>query len=488
MSENYLSSNKKPYNTILSRKGYSINKDFLTLTQIKKIKNDLTVSPISHIQFGNSNPPFKIYKESIKRIYIPKYYGISNFGNPELDKMKTNNIEDIHIDFNGSLREKQLPVIEKFISECQLSGGGIVCLPCGFGKTVIGLNIISKLKKKTLVVCHKEFLLNQWKERMDMFLPGVKLGCIQQKKVDIEGKDVVLGMLQSIAMREYPENTFDSFGFVIFDECHHLGAEVFSKALPKLTTKYMLGLSATPDRKDGLSKVFEYYLGKMVYCVKDREPDTVSLNIIKYYSTNREYCDPEINFRGQLNSPAMITKVCLYKHRTEVIIKEIKDLVKIGRRILVLSERRDHLEYIYNSLIQREISTCGYYVGGMKQESLNESAKKQVVLGTFHLASEGMDVPELNTVILASPKTDIEQSIGRIFRQRAEDREHQPLIIDIVDENIKSFKNKFYQRNKIYKKNNFNVSVKKIYENKEESSEEVKINESIRFNSCLIQD
>ena len=78
-----------------------------------------------------------------------------------------------------------------------------------------------------------------------MFLPEAKLGCIQQKKVDIEGKDIVLGMLQSIAMRDYPEETFNSFGFIIFDECHHLGAEVFSRALPKLTTTYMLGLSAT---------------------------------------------------------------------------------------------------------------------------------------------------------------------------------------------------------------------------------------------------
>lgn len=478
----------KSYHTIMSKKGYSLNKEDLNEEELKRIKKDLTVSPISNMSFGPPPTSFKLYKESINRIYIPKAYGIKKFGNPLNNKLQINNIDDINIKFQGSMREKQLPVIDTFIKESKLNGGGIVCLPCGFGKTVIGLKILSELGKKTLVVCHKEFLLNQWKERIQMFIPDVKLGYIQQKKIDIEGKDIVLGMLQSIAMRDYSENTFDSFGFVIFDECHHLGAEVFSRALPKLTAPYMLGLSATPERKDGLSKVFEYYLGDMVYCVKDREPDTVGVKIIKYFSDSEEYVKPEINFRGQLNSPAMITKVCAYEHRSQVIISEIQDLIKIGRRILVLSERREHLNFIYKELTERQICECGFYVGGMKQEELNNSSKKQVVLGTFHLASEGMDVPELNTIILASPKTDVQQSIGRIFRQKAEEREHQPLIIDIIDENIKSFKNKFYTRNKIYKQNKYAIEKKEIFEkNKNKTNVQNLFDVEFKLNNCLIE-
>ena len=93
------------------------------------------------------------------------------------------------------------------------------------------------------------------------------IGRIQANKVDILGKDIVIGMLQSISMKEYPEDTFNQFGFVIYDECHHLGAEVFSKALLKTNCKYTLGLSATPKRADGLSKVFEWYLGP-AYSIK----------------------------------------------------------------------------------------------------------------------------------------------------------------------------------------------------------------------------
>ncbi|GAG81953.1 unnamed protein product, partial [marine sediment metagenome] len=269
---------------------------------------------------------------------------------------------------------------------------------------------------------------------------------------------------------------------------HHLGAEVFSRALSKLTTKYMLGLSATPDRKDGLSKVFEYYLGDMIYCIKVREPDTVSLKVIKYFSTNPVYCKPIVNnYTGLLNSPSMITQICNYEPRSDVILDEVYKMVKNKRRILILSERRAHLDYFYKKIKEKNICSCGFYVGGMKQMELDESAKKEIVLGTFHLASEGMDVPSLNTVILASPKTDIKQSIGRIFRQKAGERSHDPLILDIIDENIPSFKRKFTHRNRIYRQNKYNTSKVKVYDGDENTKTVIEqLNYDFKKGTCLI--
>jgi superfamily II DNA or RNA helicase len=479
--------NKIQPNKILSRRGYSLKKTFLDSKQLKELKKELSVSPISNFNCGGGMPmtqSFKIYKESEQRIYIPKMYGLNKYGDPDINKIKDSTGDDISIDFKGDMRDKQKPVINDFLKACQERGGGLVCLPCGFGKTIIGLKIFSELKKKTLIVCHKEFLLNQWEERIQMFLPEAKIGRIQQKKVDIEDKDIVLGMLQSIAMKDYPTDTFDSFGFIIFDECHHLGAEVFSKSLLKLNTNYMLGLSATPDRKDGLSKVFEFYLGDMVYCIKDREPDTVDVKLIKYSNDDPIYCLPEMNYTGKMNLPAMITKVCSYENRTKIFLTEIEEMVKINRRILVLSERRKHLVDFYNYLVDNKICSCGYYVGGMKQKDLDESATKQVVLGTFHLASEGMDVPSLNTIILASPKTDIQQSIGRIFRQKPEEREHNPLIIDLIDDTIPSFKRQFTKRNKIYKDNNYNI--KKVIINENKKGNGIQIQQEIKFDGCIL--
>ena len=124
-----------------------------------------------------------------------------------------------------------------------------------------------------------------------------------------------------------------------------------------------------------------------------------------------------------------------------------------GRTILILSDRREHLNILYKLL---DGYSRGFYVGGMKPEELRESQEKNILLATFSMASEGMDVPKLNTVILASPKSDVEQSVGRIFRQKASVRKFHPLIIDLQD-NFSLFRNQCMKRLKLYHKSNFTI-------------------------------
>ena len=138
------------------------------------------------------------------------------------------------------MRDKQKPIIKAFLDTCDPKGslssqsfGGIISVPCGWGKTIMALYILSQLKRKTLIIVHKEFLMRQWVERISEFLPDARIGRIQQKKVDIHQKDIVIGMLQSISMKDYEIEIFDDFGFCIVDECHHI-AQVFSRALPKI--------------------------------------------------------------------------------------------------------------------------------------------------------------------------------------------------------------------------------------------------------------
>ena len=219
--------------SVLSRRGYTIRKDKYSPRVLHKIRKDLTVAPKTFAQFNQTILPFQVYMESMRKLYIPRHYGLKELGIPE----ETNIIEgdDINMVFNGSLRKEQIPVAEKFLDVAKNgNGGGLISLPCGYGKTILGIYLACALKKKTLVVVHKDFLLNQWKERIQEFAPEAEIGIIKQNKVNITGKDIVLAMLQSISMKEYPEDTFNSFGFVIIDECHHLAAEVFSRALPKL--------------------------------------------------------------------------------------------------------------------------------------------------------------------------------------------------------------------------------------------------------------
>ena len=144
-----------------------------------------------------------------------------------------NDGDDIDITFNGDLREEQKPIEKIYLDSADKIGGGIISLKCGGGKTVLALHIISMLKKKTIVVVHKDFLMTQWRDRIKQFLPNARIGKIQQNTIDIEDKDIVLSMVQSLSMKEYSEDTFDSFGLAVFDECHHLGAEVFQNLCKK---------------------------------------------------------------------------------------------------------------------------------------------------------------------------------------------------------------------------------------------------------------
>ena len=270
----------------------------------------------------------------------------------------------------------------------------------------------------------------------------------------VNKKDIVIGMLQSISMKEYSWDIFKDFGFVIFDECHHLGAEVFSRALPKVNSYYSLGLSATPKRKDGLSKVFHWFLGPLVYEIKKREDYPVIVNVIKYKCNDEIYNKQEITNYGKICMPKMINNITKYRRRVILVIEIIKKLRKKNKKILILSDRRQHLKDIYCELEKINIGTFGYYVGGMKQKELKLSEKNHILLGTFTMASEGMDIPDLDSVIFASPKSDIRQSIGRILRKK---HEEMPIAWDIVDD-FSVFSRQFNKRKAHYRKMKYKIN------------------------------
>ena len=125
------------------------------------------------------------------------------------------------------------------------------------------------------------------------------------------------------------------------------------------------------------------------------------------------------------------------------------------------SKAREHLRHLKEQLDEKSEATSGYYLGGMKQEQLKESEDKNIMLATFSMASEGFDCKELDTIILASPKSNIEQAVGRILRKKKEDRERIPLIIDIID-NFSIFGRQGEKRLKFYKKNKYSIEVEEI--------------------------
>lgn len=320
--------------------------------------------------------------------------------------------------------------------------------------TVIALNIISQLKTKTLVVVHKGFLLNQWIERIEQFLPTARIGKIQGQIIDIENKDIVIGMLQSLSMKEYPQTIFNSFGLTIVDECHHISSEVFSRSLQKIVTKYVLGLSATMQRKDGLTKVFKMFLGEIIYKEEREKTDFVLVKAIQFITNDDEFNETSYDYRGNPAYSTMITKLCSYSPRTEFILKILKKELeeKKDQQIMILAHNKNLLVYLFKAIEHRNIATVGYYVGGMKECDLKASETKQVIIATYAMASEALDIKTLTTLILATPKTDITQAVGRILRVKHE----RPLVIDILDtHNI--FERQWIKRRKFYEKNNYKI-------------------------------
>jgi superfamily II DNA or RNA helicase len=441
-------------NTYLGQKGYTILKSELSIKHQQSLKEKLMVKPYCPGSPVQSQITFPAYRESDKKLYIPRYFGEEIFGPAKQYKISEG--DNITIDFQGVLRDSQVPVIETYLKHVDEGGGGLLELPCGFGKTSIALHLISCIKKKTLVIVHKEFLMNQWIERIHQFLPGSKIGKIQGQIIDIDGKDIVIAMLQSLSMKEYPITLFDSFGLTIIDEVHHISSEVFSCALFKLVTKYMLGLSATMNRKDGTSKVFKMFLGPVVYKQERSKDEIVVVRGITYqHPQDDDYNKVEVDYKGNTMISKMISKICLYNHRSEFILKIIKDMLLENpkQQIMIIAQYKNILKYLFDAITHRDISTVGYYVGGMKESALKESESKQIVLATYTMAAEGLDIKTLSTLFMVTPMTNIEQSVGRILRQK---HDFDPVVVDIIDMHD-NFQKQWIKRKKFYKTQNYKI-------------------------------
>jgi superfamily II DNA or RNA helicase len=320
--------------------------------------------------------------------------------------------------------------------------------------TVLSLSIISELKKKTLVIVNKEFLMNQWIERIAEFLPSARVGRIQGQIIDIENKDIVLGMLQSISMKDYDTEVFSSFGLTIIDEVHHISSEVFSRALFKIVSKYMLGLSATMERKDGTTTVFKMFLGDVAFKGEHTEKHNVSVRGIEYITNDHVFNEVECDFRGQPKYSTMITKLCSFGPRSDFIVGVVKDLLEEepDSQIMILAHNRNLLEYLYDMIEYKKIATVGYYLGGMKEKDLKITETRQVVIATYAMAAEALDIKTLSCLVMATPKTDIVQSVGRILRMK----HRNPRVVDIIDKHD-LFQRQWGQRKKFYKKCNYRI-------------------------------
>lgn len=436
----------------IGKKGYSIQKGTLSQTEMYELRNELTVKPNSGMPGYSCSVSYPVYRESTNKMYIPRHFGIEKYG--PVSKINISKGDSININFNGSLFDYQINIIDKYIKHISNSGGGLLDVEPGKGKTVMALNIISKIKKKTLVIVHKSFLMNQWKERIEQFLPEASVGFIQGKILDIEGKDIVIGMLQTLSTKDISEDIISQFGLTVYDECHHLSAEVFSQVMIRINTNYILGLSGTMTRKDGLTKVFKWFIGPIVHKEKSESQEEVLIKALYFEDPdNDEYNNVETDFKGNPQYSKMISKICSNENRTSMILNVIQYELKDNyeQQIMILAHNKSLIDDLFHKTKVFEESV-GLYIGGMKEGQLKESETKKIIIATYAMASEGLDIKTLTTLCMATPKTDVCQSVGRILRSKHK----RPLVIDIIDKHD-IFQRQFNKRKTYYNKKKYKI-------------------------------
>ena len=427
------------------------------------VRKHLILTPIiPGQQQQQQQPPQEVvvYRKSKSYIYLPKFYVISkeHKNNFQLDltittakERKGQSLDSTLIKFQGELKETQYNIIQEVTQVLDTEDACVLSAKCGMGKTVMSLYIISHLQKKTIILLDKTHLLHQWKDRINCFLPNAKIGIIQQDNYEIENCDIVLCMMQTILSRKrtqkkdnrYFPKAFDSFGFMIIDECHHICSQQFSQILFTIQTKKVLGLSATPQRKDGLTIILTWFMNRILSFEqkqKDIEtPQVCLLTFIHNEPLQVKYKRANLyTVKRELNLPYLVTQLATMENRNRFLVAKILENYKQGRKQLILSDRRqqclilqDYLSNENNENNENIKDDIGLYLGQMTREQLEQSNKKRIILATYQMCAEAYDCKTLDTLVFATPKSSIEQSVGRILRQK---NTFTPLIIDCYDD------------------------------------------------------
>ena len=441
--------------------GYKIPKN--TIHDLKTLKARLTVKPYIPKVFVDPRfvAKYPIYKESENFMYVPKHFGIAEFGmysSSDRDVQQTNSI---HWQFKGELRDTQIEVVNTYLKPEPRDG--LICLQTGGGKTVCGLYIASQLKLPTLVLVHNTFLRDQWIERIKHFLPHARIGLFQGETQQVEDRDIIVGMLQTISLKELPSKPFKNIGLVIVDECHHIASEAFSQAIPKITSKHMLGLSATPERKDKLMHVINWFLGPLLYQsdTGDKVDPGVFVEVYEFEEGDEKFNEIIYNQQGVMFTSLMVNKLVEYEPRNKLLVELLKDVYDDHQRqTLVLTDRVEHTKTLFD-MLPKEIQDQACILSRCVKADVRAEwcATKKILIATYAMCKEGFDVSTLNTLLIATPRPDVDQIVGRILRVEKSKRTVAPLILDVVDP---AFRRQFQQRLELYSKREYKVEKMKM--------------------------
>jgi len=487
----------------------------LTAQQRKNLRRSLTIHPRKTSRLNKKDPPsILLYEERPRRkmFGVPREFYSERVTGDHDEVVKVckgkpmSDFESLYT-AEGPFDE-QIEIMRRLEenAEGREWGGFLFKAGCGVGKTEVALEFARRRGRKTIILVHKEFLMKQWVNRIKKLYPGARVGIIRQNTCDVEDKDFVVAMLKSLWKDEggqkYPQSIYtDEFGLVITDEVHRIGAATWAPVVPRFNAAWRLGLTATDRRLDGAENVFRHHIGKVAYTAKTR---SIIPRLRKLYT---DFYPHDIK-RGDyfvkaddLNNAQLLTQMGQHPFRSRQIVEEVIQALRHGRKIMVVSERLENLRDIAsdltNSLMVIDLPytpIIDFYTGDWftgecdakghpkkkrrNEDDLFRAESASVILATKQLCEEGLDIPAIDTEILATPMSDPEQTVGRERRWCFPDADRngtneagvsvkclhfcpwragkcqekpEPILVDVIDENVEWAMHKWSRRRRWYK-------------------------------------
>ena len=425
----------------------------------------------------------KLYDEYNGKLYLPigamdDLYKIHPYPKDYTDYTILNSVE---IKSDIKLRDYQELAVPSVLNYMT----GILNLPVGLGKTELALECVNRTKQKTLWITHTSDLVKQAKERCEGKMT-CKTSTITEGKCDLKG-DIVFATVQTlikfIEKRSIPQ---DMFGMIIVDECHRVSVnpqsiQMFRNSIEYFAARYKIGLSATVHRADGLAKAIEKIIGGIIYKIEKDEKEYVCIYEnkellrfpidafqvpakIKMVETDYDVYDKPVfsSNGGTLQYASLISNLAMDKQRNKLIVKTLNG---INGSTLVLSDRVDQLKYLC-SQVENGVQIDGNTPKREREKALEDvgKGKYKYLFASYNLAKEGLNIPILSNLVMATPVKDfaiVSQSIGRI--QRPYPGKTIAQVYDFVD-SVGMLYNFYAKRRSTYRKNNWeieNVGLKK---------------------------
>lgn len=336
-------------------------------------------------------------------------------------------------------------VIAETLKLLKLGASFMMEAPTGFGKTWCAMDIIAKFGKKTIIIVTKEDIRDQWIAAAKTLLGldvGKGIGLIQGDTCSTVGASIVIAMIQSLSKEaRYPEHVFKDFGLAVWDECHRVAADNFSNSAYRIPAMARLGISATPDRKDGKEEVLHAHIGPIRVST---EAAPMTPRIIRQTSPwecpMTRKLDPDTGEYRMVQIPhsagkaTHVIKLLANHHaRNKLIAEFVAAAYKKDRKILVQSDLKVHLDTLVPLIAKSGVppGDIGFYVGGLKAHERDHAKTKRVIMATYQMTAEATDIPTLDTLVMATPKSDVRQIVGRVIRFLPDKKE--PVVFDIVD-------------------------------------------------------